>query len=110
MSRSGLRATLCPAPRWVPVPRAAGRIDLDALEALARATGGVAFSAGDRTELEGIYDEIDALTPEEIETLTYRPTTPLFHWPLAGAVALVLLYHLLLGARVGARRLGAVDA
>lgn len=93
-----------------PATTGEGQMDMETLESIAAATGGAAFRADDREQLEGIYAQIDALTPEEIETTTYRPTTPLFHWPLAGAVALVLLYHLLLGARVGARRLGAVDA
>ncbi len=75
-------------------------MDLEALEAIARVSGGTAFNAGDREQLEGIYREIDALTPEEIETVSYRPTRPLFHWPLAGAVGLVLLYQLLVGLGV----------
>jgi len=76
-------------------PEAAGegKMDLEALEAVADATGGKAFFAGDLEELETIYAEIDALTPEEIETLSYRPTRPLYYWPLGGAVALILLYQ-----------------
>ncbi|MFB3112526.1 MAG: hypothetical protein ACE10G_10870, partial [Gemmatimonadales bacterium] len=70
------------------------------LEAISRASGGTAFNAGNREQLEDIYREIDALTPEEIETISYRPTRPLFHWPLGGAVVLVLLYQVLVGLGV----------
>ncbi len=89
-----------------PTSTGAGRIDLEGLEAIARATGGSAFSASDREQLEGIYDEIDALTPEDVETISYRPTTPLYHWPMGGAIALVLLYHLAMSLFTGARSLG----
>ncbi|MGI9625198.1 MAG: VWA domain-containing protein, partial [Longimicrobiales bacterium] len=88
----------------------AGRIDLAAMEAVASETGGSAFSAGRREELARIYDEIDLLTPEEIETVTYRPTTPLFHWPLGAAVSLVLLYHGTMLMVAGAKELGARHA
>ena len=71
-------------------------MDLETLEAIATSTGGAAFSAGDREELEEIYRRIDALTPEEIETLSYRPTRPLYHWPLAVALCLVLAYQFLM--------------
>lgn len=82
-------------------PAAAGEtaLDLEALEAVSGATGGASFSADDRNGLEDIYRRIDALTPEEIVTLSYRPTRPLFHWPLGGAVALVLFYQAAMLAR-----------
>ncbi len=80
-------------------------MDLETLEAIATSTGGAAFSAGDREELEEIYQRIDALTPEEIETLSYRPTRPLYHWPLAVPVSLVLLYHFLMALGTAFRSL-----
>lgn len=80
-------------------PRAVGEaeMNLDALKAIADATGGSFFAADDREALEDIYRQIDALTPEEIETTSYRPTRPLFHWPLGIVIALVLVYHVLMG-------------
>lgn len=86
-------------------PQAAGeaQMDLAALETIAATTGGTAFSADDREGLEAIYIAIDALTPEEIETLSYRPTRPLYYWPLGTAVALILLYHAIMVLRVVAR-------
>lgn len=70
------------------------QMDMDTLEAIASITGGAAFRAGDRDQLEGIYRQIDALTPEQIDSISYRPTRPLFHWPVGGALLLVLCYHL----------------
>lgn len=76
-------------------PQAVGEaeMDLETLEAIAATTGGTAFRADDREQLEEIYRQIDALTPEEIETISYRPTRPLFHWPLGGVVVLILVYY-----------------
>ena len=80
-------------------PRAVGeaQMDIDALQVIAETTGGSFFAAEDREQLEDIYRQIDALTPEEIATTSYRPTRLLFHWPLGILVALVLFYHLLMG-------------
>ena len=60
-----------------------------------------------REQLEEIYRRIDALTPIDIETVSYRPTRPLYHWPLGAAVVLILLYHLIMGARQVFRSIGA---
>jgi len=69
-------------------------MDVETLEAVAAATGGQAFLAVDRDQLEQIYEQIDALAPIDIETVSYRPTRPLYHWPLGGAVILIMLYQL----------------
>ncbi|GMR22607.1 MAG: VWA domain-containing protein [Acidobacteriota bacterium] len=80
-------------------PSAVGeaQMDLETLEAIATSTGGSSFAADDREQLEAIYQRIDALTPEDIETISYRPTRPLFHWPLGIVVGLVLVYHFVMG-------------
>jgi Ca-activated chloride channel family protein len=83
-----------------------GAMDLEVLEAISRVTGGTAFNAGNREQLDDIYREIDALTPEEIQTIAYRPTRELFHWPLGGAVVLVLLFQLLMGLGVALQARG----
>jgi Ca-activated chloride channel family protein len=88
----------------------ANAIDTETLEQISEATGGASFLAGDREALEEVYRQIDALTPEEVETTSYRPTHPLFHWPLGIALGAMLLYHLLMGLRTGARHLVARDA
>ncbi len=80
-------------------PRAVGEaeMDLEMLQDIAATTGGTAFQADDREQLEDIYRQIDALTPEEIETISFRPTRPLYYWPLAGLLVLVFAYQLIMG-------------
>jgi Ca-activated chloride channel family protein len=79
-------------------------MDMETLQGIADATGGRLFDASDREELEVVYAEIDALTPEEIETTSYRPTRPLYFWPLGAAVVLVFLYHVLMALRMSLKR------
>ena len=80
-------------------------MDLDMLKDIADVTGGTPFRADDRAQLENIYRKIDALIPIEIETHSYRPTQPLYHWPLGVAVLLVVLYHILMGCSQAFRAL-----
>jgi Ca-activated chloride channel family protein len=77
-----------------------GEMDLETLRDMADATGGQLFNAGNREELEAVYREIDALTPEEIETTSYRPTRPLYFWPLGAVVVLLFAYHTLIVIRM----------
>ncbi len=79
-------------------PATAGEAPLDEtmLRDIAGASGGQYFRANDREELEMVYARLDELEPMEFETLSWRPKNELFHWPLAGFVALVLLYHLVM--------------
>ncbi|SLN37614.1 von Willebrand factor type A domain protein [Pseudoruegeria aquimaris] len=82
------------------------RVDLATLEDIARRSGGQTFFAGDAETLANIYAEIDALTPRETETLSYRPRTPLAHLFLEAAllVGLAGLAGMLAGQRRRARR------
>ena len=77
-------------------PENAGEAPLDetTLRQVAEVTGGRYFYAADRESLEAVYDELDRLTPCNVETLTHRPRHDLFQWPLGLALALSLLYHL----------------
>ena len=84
-------------------------MDLETLETIAATTGGAAFRADDREQLEDIYRQIDALTPEEIETTSYRPTRPLYHWPLGIALVALILHHALMITWAGVRRLRTAD-
>lgn len=81
-------------------PTAAGEAPLDeeALRVIAETTGGRFFRAEDRSALGEVYREIDALEPLDFETLSYRPTFELHHWPLGGLVAVTLAYHLAMAA------------
>lgn len=74
-------------------------LDIPSLEAIAQGTGGTHFHAGDPAALAAIYRRIDALEPTVARTVSWRPRTPLFVWPLAGVAALIALLSL-----AGARR------
>ena len=71
-------------------PTAAGEPDLDwqTIGRVSEITGGVFFRADDRETLDEITHRIDTLTPEELETTTFRPRRALFVWPLAASVLL----------------------
>ncbi len=73
-------------------------LDEEALQAVASTSGGRYFHANDRDELENIYTEIDQLDTREVESVSYRPRTDLYHWPLA-AMLLVGITGQVLTAR-----------
>jgi Ca-activated chloride channel homolog len=70
--------------------------DLDeaTLKAIAEKTGGRYFRAKDTAELLDIYRLLDELEPAAGEKRLFRPSRPLFPWPLGAAalVALLLLW------------------
>jgi Ca-activated chloride channel family protein len=72
-----------------------GLFDQEALNDIAEATGGVSFMAGDREALEAVYRQLDELEPQEFETISYRPTHPLYMFPLGLALALFVVMHLI---------------
>ena len=69
-------------------------LDEDTLRAIAKKTGGHYFRARDARAFENIYREIDKLEPVAHDGSHFRPTTALFYWPLAAALA---LYFVLMG-------------
>ena len=71
------------------------KVDLSALEQIARTTGGRYFRAEDRSALDQVYATLDRLTPHQVQTLRHQPKRDLFHWPLGAALGLLVLYHLL---------------
>ncbi|BCU07501.1 VWA domain-containing protein [Allochromatium tepidum] len=81
--------------------RQADDFDPTTLRRIAEITGGRAFVAGSRQELEAIYAELDRLEPSEREQRTYRPQRALFVWPAGLALILsVLLVVFSEGTRV----------
>ena len=76
-------------------PAAAGEEALDeqALRDVAATTGGRYFHAADRAELEAIYTTLDELTPQQVESISYRPQRDLFQYPLALMLLLSMGYH-----------------
>ena len=85
-------------------PQAVGEHKLDekTLQAVALLTKGHYFWAGDRTELEQIYEQIDQLSTHKIESISYRPKIDLYYWPLAAVMILSML--LLTGRIIRTRR------
>ncbi|PYC25494.1 hypothetical protein DMX02_05435 [Pseudomonas jessenii] len=77
-------------------PSASGeaKVNLSALEQIAKTTGGQFFRAEDRNALDQVYATLDRLTPHQVKTLSHQPQRELFYWPLGAAVALLALYHL----------------
>ncbi len=89
-------------------PEASGedRVDLAALQDIARRTGGAYFFAADQATLKSVYDRVDAMAPRVTETLSYRPGKSLAHWPMGLAVLIALgaVGYLQLRASGSARR------
>jgi Ca-activated chloride channel homolog len=79
-------------------PRATGedKVDYDALNDIAKATGGQVFHGENRVELERAYAALDKITPQNFKTLSYQPRRELFMFPLGAAVLLFVGYHLLM--------------
>ena len=71
------------------------KLDEEALETVARATGGRYFHANSREELAAIYDELDKIEVKKVENQSYRPRLDLFYWPLAAMLVLTMGFHLL---------------
>ncbi len=95
-------------------PAAAGeeKLDEETLQAVATMTGGEYSRADDRTALAAIYARLDALRTREVDTVSHRPRTDLFWWPLGAGLLLSLAYHLVWAARTFAagRRVPAAQA
>ncbi|MES2790478.1 MAG: VWA domain-containing protein [Planctomycetota bacterium] len=85
-------------------PTAAGEDKLDekTLQNIAKVTGGRYSHAADRGALARIYTDLDALRTRPVETVTHRPRTDLFFWPLGAAALCSLFYHLLMIWHTGA--------
>ena len=79
-------------------PRATGegKVDYNALNSIAKATGGQVFHGENRVELEKAYTALDKITPQNFKTLSYQPRRELFMFPLGAAVLLLIGYHLLM--------------
>jgi Ca-activated chloride channel family protein len=67
-------------------------LDLEVLERIAALTDGGYFQALDRKQLESAYQAINALEPEQYETLSYRPRRGLFHYPVGIVIGIYLAF------------------
>ena len=89
-------------------PSAVGeeKLDEQALRAIAETTGGTYAFAGDRAQLESVYEGLEALDTREAETQSHRPRRDLFHWPLGAFVLLTMGFFGALHAPVVLRARG----
>ena len=71
-------------------------LDEKTLTKLAKQTGGKYFRARDSQSMNQIYQLLDQLEPVEQEQQQMRPLTALFHWPLALALLISMLYFLVI--------------
>lgn len=70
-------------------------IDKDTLSRMADVTGGQAFEALDREQLDDIFQLLDALEPSVFESVTFRPQVDL-HWlPLTTIVFIYITLRLI---------------
>lgn len=80
------------------------KLDLETIERVAALTGGGAFQALDREQLEQAYRAIAELEPSEYESTSYRPRTSLHHWPILLILLMFMIYQLLTVYRATKRR------
>jgi Ca-activated chloride channel family protein len=82
-------------------PEASGEeaVDIVVMNSIAKTTGGNAYQAVNRDELEQIYQDIAELEPEKHETLSFRPRQSLHHYPLGIVIVGYLLFFLLMTLR-----------
>jgi Ca-activated chloride channel family protein len=67
------------------------KLDEETLRDVATTAGGAYFYAGDRSELEGIYEELDKIETRQVNVVSHRPRRELYYWPLFAALLVSLL-------------------
>lgn len=87
-------------------PNASGeqKVDVATLQRIAATTGGRSFFGADQAQLAEIYATLDAITPVDQKTLSWRPKRELFYVPLGIALILLLAYQLAMFTASSARR------
>ncbi|KLD63299.1 vWA domain-containing protein [Dyella japonica] len=79
-----------------PAAKGENRVDLEALQRIASATGGRSFRGENREQLADIYALLDRVTPSKVKHSVYRPKLKLYYVPLGAALLLMIAYHLLM--------------
>ena len=81
------------------------KVNLTALQGIAKSTGGQYFRAEDRGSLNQVYATLDSITPHQVKTFSHQPKRDLFWLPVASAISLLAMYHLfaLLASRFNQR-------
>ncbi|WP_336211478.1 VWA domain-containing protein [Enterobacter sp. P82] len=71
------------------------KVDLGLLQDIAHTTGGRAWTAQNSgASLDAVWQEIDAITPVQVKSIGWSWRIPLFAWPLAAALILLLAFNL----------------
>jgi Ca-activated chloride channel family protein len=95
-------------------PQASGedKVDIATLRKVANATGGRYFFGQDQAALADVYATLDAITPANQKTLSWRPVRELFYYPLGAALILLFAYSasMSVGAMLRRRRVSRVAA
>ncbi len=81
-------------------------LDIDTLRKVADYTGGAYFQAVDNTELAAAYRAIAGLEPELYATTSFRPRHSIHYVPLATAMVLYMVYHVIAAWLAGRNRRG----
>lgn len=71
------------------------KLDTETLRIVAEGSGGKYFFAGDRVQLEGIYEELDEIETRQLNVVSYRPRTDLYFWFLLAAILIWVAEKLL---------------
>lgn len=71
-------------------------LDVDTLQRISEITSGGYYQALDRTQLERVYQQINALEPAVFESLSYRPKQSLHHYLLSVVMVGYLLFFSLM--------------
>lgn len=71
------------------------KVDLGLLQDIAHTTGGRAWTAQNSgASLDAVWQEIDAITPVQVKSIGWSWRIPLFAWPLAAALVLLLAFNI----------------
>ena len=71
------------------------KVDLGLLQDIAHTTGGRAWTAENSgASLDAVWQEIDAITPVQVKSIGWSWRIPLFAWPLAAALVLLLAFNI----------------
>ncbi|MDB6051160.1 MAG: von Willebrand factor type domain protein [Pseudomonas sp.] len=71
------------------------KVNLQALQRIAAATGGQFFRAENLHGLDEVYATLDQITPHQVKVFSHQPKRDLFWWPLGAAIMLLFVYHLI---------------
>lgn len=71
-------------------------LDEHTLKEIASLTGGLFFRAKNSEALVNIYKQLDKIEPVALKTQSFRPISPLYMWPLGGALLLSIVWAFVL--------------